>query len=156
MVQIRRLVAATDGDACDAVLASLPYHFGQPSGVAQCAEAVRSQRGWIADENAEVVGFVTIEPRFPESTEITWLAVHAGHRRSGIGRMLVEEAAVDAAARGARLIMLETVGPSEPEPGVTDGYAGTRAFYARLGFLPVKEARLAGWSDLAVILARVL
>jgi hypothetical protein len=47
--------------------------------------------------------------------------------------------------------MLETVGPSESEPGVTDGYDGTRAFYARLGFLPVKEVRLEGWTDLALI-----
>jgi GNAT superfamily N-acetyltransferase len=94
--------------------------------------------------------------RFAESVEITWLAVHADHRRGGIGRLLVEQATADARSSGARLLMLETVGPSEPEPGITDGYGGARAFYARVGFLPVKEVRLDGWSDLALILARVL
>ncbi len=155
MVQIRSLVAG-DAEACDLVVASLPYFFGQPAGVQACAEAVRSQRGWVAETDGEIAGFVTIEARFPETAEITWLAVRADRRRGGLGRMLVERAAHDASERGASLLMLETVGPSEPEPGVSDGYGGTRAFYARLGFLPVKEVRLAGWTDTAIILARVL
>jgi N-acetylglutamate synthase-like GNAT family acetyltransferase len=155
VVQIRPLVA-TNGEACDLVVESLPYFFGQPAGVQACAEAVRSQRGWVAEADGEIAGFVTIETRFPESVEITWLAVRADRRRGGIGRMLVEQAAHDASGRGARLLMLETVGPSEPEPSVTDGYGATREFYARLGFLPVKEVRLADWTDTAIILARVL
>lgn len=155
MVHIRPL-AATDGEACDHVVASLPYFFGQPAGIAACAEAVRSQRGWVAEAAGGMAGFITIAARFPESVEITWLAVRADRRRSGVGRMLVEQAAHDASERGASLLMLETVGPSEPEPGVSDGYGGTREFYARLGFLPVKEVRLAGWTDAAIILARVI
>jgi GNAT superfamily N-acetyltransferase len=155
VVHIRPLVA-TDGEACDHVVASLPYFFGQPAGIAACAEAVRSQRGWVAEAAGDIAGFITIEARFPESVEITWLAVRADRRRSGVGRMLVERAVRDARERDASLLMPETVGPSEPEPGVTDGYGGTRAFYARLGFLPVKEVRLEGWTDTALILARVM
>jgi GNAT superfamily N-acetyltransferase len=156
IVALIRPLDAGDADACDLVIASLPYHFGQPTGVSQCAEAVRTQRGWVATIADDVVGFVTVETRFPESVEISWLAVRADHRRDGIGRLLVEQAATDARDSGARLLMLETVGPSEPEPGIIDGYVGTRAFYARLGFLQVKEVRLDGWTDRAIILARVL
>jgi ribosomal protein S18 acetylase RimI-like enzyme len=151
------LRASSDAESCDGIIASLPYHFGQESGIAACSKAVRSQPGFVAETDGEaVVGFITVDSPFAETVEITWLAVHADHRRGGIGRLLVERAVVDARARGATFLMVETVGPSEPEPGVTDGYVGTRAFYARLGFVQLKEFDFAGWSDRAIVLVRVL
>ena len=47
MVEIRRLGEA-DAEACDAVVASLPYHFGDEGGRDACAEAVRTQPGLVA------------------------------------------------------------------------------------------------------------
>jgi predicted N-acetyltransferase YhbS len=152
-----RTLAPGDAAACDAVLASLPYFFGDPDGNEACARAVRTQRGWVAEDAGEIVAFVTIEAIFPETVEITWLAVRDGRRRGGIGRALVEAVIEDATQTGAQLVVVETLGPSVAEPEVADGYSGTRAFYARLGFLPVKEVQLRDWNDdFAILLARVL
>ena len=55
--------------------------------------------------------------------EITWLAVAAKYRRSGLGGQLVEQTAASAAEEGFELLCALTVGPSDPEAGVADGYA---------------------------------
>jgi hypothetical protein len=32
------------------VIASLPYFFGDPDGIRECAEAVRTQPGWAVED----------------------------------------------------------------------------------------------------------
>ena len=154
-----------DAEACDAVLATLPYHFGDVDGQRECAHAVRTQRGWVAVDGAtgEVIGFITVAPRLGGgSCEITWLAVRQDRRRQGIGKQLVDAAVDDARSQPGtttrtRVMCVLTLGPSVEEPGVADGYAGTRRFYLREGFVPVKEVELRSWnSGAALLLARPL
>jgi GNAT superfamily N-acetyltransferase len=64
--------------------------------------------------------------------------VHAGHRDQGIGRALIRRLADQLRAEGRRLLLVLTVSSLE-EPGVTDGYQRTRAFYQAVGFLPARE-----------------
>jgi ribosomal protein S18 acetylase RimI-like enzyme len=155
-VELRSL-ASDDAAACDAVLASLPYFFGNPVGIEACAAAVRTQRGWVADDAGLIVGFVTIEASTSETAEITWLAVHADHRRRGIGRRLVEQVADVLTHEGTQMLCVMTLGASVPEPGVADSYEGTRTFYRRVGFVAVKELALSAWSDgFALLLTRTL
>lgn len=155
-VELRALTVG-DAPACDAVIASLPYFFGDPDGVRVCAEAVRSQRGFVATSDGDVAGFITLEQHDPASAEITWLAVHAEHRRGGIGRRLVAEAVRALGTEGVEMLFVLTLGPSVPEPGVEDGYAGTRAFYRALGFVPLREFALRTWNDpAALVMAKAL
>src|SRR5258706_15854457 len=155
-VEIRPL-APGDAPACDAVLASLPYFFGNPVGIEACAAAVRMQRGWVADEAGVVIGFVTIEASTSQAAEITWLAGHAEHRGGGIGRRLVECVVDVLTSEGVEMLCVMTLGPSVPEPGVADSYEGTRTFYRRVGFVAVKELALSTWSDgFALLLTRSL
>jgi N-acetylglutamate synthase-like GNAT family acetyltransferase len=155
-VEIRPLAPA-DASACDAVLASLPYFFGNPVGIEACAAAVRTQRGWVADDDGMIIGFVTIEASTSQAAEITWLAVHAEHRRGGIGRRLVERVVDVLTREGVEMLCVMTLGPSVPEPGVADSYEGTRTFYRRVGFVAVKELALSTWSDgFALLLTRSL
>ena len=152
---IRRLTP-TDAPGCDAVIASLPYFFGDPVGVADCAKAVRSQRGIVSEIEGEITGFVTMLHHFPESAEISWMAVHAQHRRSGIGARLMDAAVESAAADGARILCVMTLGPSVPEDAA-DNYEGTRRFYRSQGFVPLRELGLREWNDShALMLARAL
>jgi GNAT superfamily N-acetyltransferase len=151
-----RPLASTDAEACDAILLTLPYHFGNEGGRAECARAVRTQDGLVAVEDDEVVGFLTLERHNPLSAEITWMAVRADRRRAGIGRALIERAVDDLTGAGAELLCVLTMAESELEERTTDNYADTRAFYRALGFVPLRELELDSWDDRAVILARPL
>ena len=151
-----RPLAPTDAEACDAVILTLPYHFGHEGGRAECAHAVRTQGGLVAVSEGEVVGFLTLQRHDPKSAEITWMAVRADRRRHGIGKRLIERAARDLAREGVELLSVLTLAESEPEERETDNYADTRRFYRALGFVPLRELSLESWDDRAVILAKTL
>jgi GNAT superfamily N-acetyltransferase len=151
-VAIRPLDPAADAPACDTVLASLPYFFGDPDGIASCAAAVRSETGWVADDGGDIAGFVTMATHFAGSHEITWLAVHSDRRRAGIGQSLVDAAVGAMRDAGDQCAFVLTLGPSVPEPGITDGYEGTRRFWTAQRFLPLREFALRDWNDDAALL----
>jgi ribosomal protein S18 acetylase RimI-like enzyme len=135
-----------DAPACDEIVRSLPYHFGNDAGGEQCAEAVRRQSGLVAVSDDAVVGFLTWQAWFDASYEITWLAVHAERRRRGVGTLLVERLAGFAAQERMRFLLVTTLSASVPDdPGIVDGYAQTRAFYERRGFGSLWEPT--GWWD---------
>jgi GNAT superfamily N-acetyltransferase len=145
-----------DAPACDAIVASLPYHFGDEHGRELCAAAVREQAGLVATTGAGPVAFVTWRPWYEAAAEITWMAVHASERRRGVGKLLVDEL-VNALPAATRFLVVTTLSEASPEPGVDDGYAGTRRFWRRCGFEPVWDP--AGWwndENQAVVMIRPL
>jgi ribosomal protein S18 acetylase RimI-like enzyme len=151
-----RSLAPDDAAACDAVILSLPYFFGDPTGRDDCAAAVRSQTGFVATVDEAVAGFITLKSQFAGSMEITWLAVHESHRRHGLGRSLIDAAVQHATAQSMRMLFVQTLGPSVPED-VPDNYEGTRTFYRMVGFLPLVEIQIREWNNShTLILARAL
>ncbi len=149
-----RPLAPADAEACDRIVLTLPYHFGDEGGRAECARAVRTQGGLVAVQEGEVVGFLTLARHEPRSAEITWMAVRADRRRHGLGRKLIERAVDELAQDGVELLSVLTLAESEPEDRETDNYADTRAFYGALGFVALRELALESWNDRAVILVR--
>jgi len=154
-VAIRQLVVR-DAHACDGIVATLPYHFGDEDGRRECAAAVRSQRGLVAQDGAEVVAFLTLEPRFDECVEVTWMAVHADRRRQGIGRALLDRAATDARRSDRRFLLVLTVSPSDGPDEIPDGYQATRAFYEANGFILTRDFPGYWESDTPVLMVRPL
>jgi GNAT superfamily N-acetyltransferase len=152
-----RALEPRDAPACDAIVASLPYHFGDEHGRELCAAAVREQDGLVATVSEAPIGFVTWRLWYAAAAEITWMAVHAGERRRGVGRRLVGEL-VDALPAATRFLVVTTLSETTPDdPGVEDGYAGTRRFWQRCGFEPVWDP--AGWwneESQAVVMVRPL
>jgi GNAT superfamily N-acetyltransferase len=146
-----------DAAACDEIVRGLPYFFGSTAGVARCARAVRTRRGWVAWSGGPpgVDGFVVIDHPLPSAPEITWMAVRAGRRRHGLGRALVAHAARELTGEGAQVLSVLTLAASVPEAG-DDTYAGTRAFYRATGFLAIREIHPPGWDSPALLLARPL
>ena len=133
---IRALDPDVDAIACDAIIASLPDWFGLEEGIRECAAAVRSQPGLVAELDGSVVGFLTLARPYPTTPEISWLAVHARDRRRGIGRALIDAISDRCRADGDRILLVKTLSDRE-DPGPE--YAETRAFYLSLGFVPVME-----------------
>ena len=128
-----------DGAACDAIIASLPDWFGLEEGIRECAQAVRTQPGLVAELDGDVKGFLTIARPYPQTPEISWLAVHARDRRRGIGRALITGLNDQLRTEGNRLVLVRTLSDrSDPGPE----YAETRAFYLAMGFIPVAEVDL--------------
>jgi ribosomal protein S18 acetylase RimI-like enzyme len=151
-----RPIAPGDAAACDAIVATLPYHFGDEQGRRDCAAAVRSQTGLVAEDHGESVGFLTFETRVETSAEVTWMAVRADRRRTGIGRRLLDRLASVLVADGRRLLVVLTVSPSDGPDDIPDGYQATRAFYEANGFVLARD--FAGYwdSDTPVLMVRVL
>lgn len=145
-----------DAEACDAIVGSLPYHFGDADGRAACAEAVRTSAGLVYEVGGRVAGFLTWKVWYERAVEITWMAVDADRRRRGVGAALIEALAAGLPP-GTRHLIVTTLAETTPEPGVADGYAGTRRFYAAHGFEPVWEPH--GWwseRNQAVLMVRPL
>lgn len=150
MPLIRPLTAA-DAEGCDAVVASLPYHFGDEGGIAECARAVRAGPGLVAEVDGAVAGFLTVDRHLATSGEITWMAVRADARGRGIGAALIDALAAELRAEGRSLLLVLTLAASVPEPGVADGYARTRAFYRGRGFVDAREF-IELWPNYAALL----
>jgi N-acetylglutamate synthase-like GNAT family acetyltransferase len=128
-------------DGCRAVIESLPEWFGYEGALEGVSEATATARGFVALEADEVIGFVTTDPLFEETLEITYLAVGARSRGKGVGRHLVAAVCVAAMELGASSIVLLTLGPTS---GSTH-YAETVAFYRAIGFWRTKELYLSSW-----------
>ena len=154
-VEIRPL-APGDAEACDAIVAGLPYHFGQEQGRRDCAAAVRREAGLVAVGDEEVVGFLTFVPRFEEAAEITWMAVRNDRRRRGAGHRLIESLTDLLRADGRRLLVVLTVSPSDPGPEPEDGYGATRDFYRSCGFVLARDLRNEWDGDTAVVMVKPL
>jgi ribosomal protein S18 acetylase RimI-like enzyme len=154
-VEVRPLTAA-DAEACDAIVAGLPYHFAIEDGRRQCAAAVRRDPGLVAVEHGEVLGFLTFVPRFDEAAEITWMAVRADRRRQGIGHALIDRLAERLAAEGRRILLVLTVSPSDPGVEPDDGYRSTRAFYRSTGFVLGRDLPREWDGDTAALLVKSL
>ena len=91
----------------------------------------------IGSDADAVAGLVYAAPE--RLTDGTWnallLAVHPEHQRRGLGAALMHAAEAMLAARGARLLLVETSGLPD--------FDGTRRFYARIGY--GEEARIRGF-----------
>jgi GNAT superfamily N-acetyltransferase len=151
-----RALDPSDAPACDAIVVSLPYHFGDEQGRELCAAAVREQAGLVATVAGMPIGFMTWRPWYRAAAEITWMAVHSAERRRGAGRMLVD-AFLDGLGPEVRYAVVTTLSEATPEPDLEDTYAGTRAFWRRCGFEPVFDP--AGWwneRNQAVVMVRGL
>ncbi len=89
---------------------------------------------WLVDDNEGYAGAAYYAPE--RMTEGTWnlymLAVHPERQGEGRGAALVRYVEQTLAARGERLLLIETLG--------TEEFAPQRAFYTKLGY--EEEARI--------------
>jgi len=128
--------------ACERVLRTLPDWFGIEESLLEYAGNTDRFPTFVAEDDGEVVGFLSLEEHFPECWEVNCIAVSAARRGHGLGRRLQDAAEAWLARRGARVLQVKTLAASHPSPE----YAETRRFYEALGYLPL-EVHPTLWSE---------
>ncbi len=126
---------ADDADACEAILRSLPEWFGAEGAICEYRRDFPKLETYVARSDGAVIGMVSIDRQDARRARIHVMAVRREHHRRGVGGVLIEHAQTVLAGQGLKELEVRTLGPSQPD----EGYAGTRAFYAAMGFEPVKE-----------------
>ncbi len=119
---------------CEAVLRSLPQWFGIEEALVMYARDSGTMFTFAEEVDGQLVGFITLLEHFPEAWEVHCIAVHAGHRNSGIGSLLLAHAERWLVERGSRFLQIKTIAASRPDTN----YAQTRAFYAAKGYVPLE------------------
>ena len=135
------------------LLASVPEWFGQAESNAEYIEAARTKETWtVRDSEGSVVGVTLVDRHFPHVAEIHLTVVDRAMHGSGVGTAMLAAIEADALGRGVRLLEVKTLGPSHPDAG----YALTRRFYEKQGFLPLEETDLWGEGTPCLIMVKPL
>jgi GNAT superfamily N-acetyltransferase len=150
---VRALDAPADADACDVIVRGLPAWFGSEDGLREQEQLVRTSAGLVCVEDGEIVGFLTYARLYPQTVEITWMAVRSDVRRRGIGAALLDELTPVLSEDGATMLVVKTLSDRE-DPG--PAYAETRSFYLAQGFAPIAELELWGPENPCQLLAMPL
>ena len=153
-LRVRDLIRdSSDVPACEAIVAGMPDYFGQEAGIAECHAALRSHSGLVVEDADGVAGFLTYQQHFPESAEISWMAVDRARHGRGMGTRLIETLVARLRQDGTKVLLVKTLSERHPDLG----YARTRTFYRRHGFSRLEEMpQLWGESSPALLLVRAL
>lgn len=135
------------------LLATVPQWFGQAESNAKYIQAARSMETWtVRDARGTVLGVLLAQRHYQHSAEIHLMVVDRARHGKGIGTALFAAVEAEALAGGARLLQVKTLGPSHPDAG----YAKTRRFYEKQGFLPLEETDLWGAGTPCLIMIKPL
>jgi GNAT superfamily N-acetyltransferase len=80
------------------------------------------------------------------------MVVDRDHHGQGVGAAMVQAVEEDARKRGVQLLEVKTLGASHPD----EGYARTRLFYERAGFLALEETDLWGEENPCLFMVKPL
>ncbi len=120
---------------CEPILRSLPEWFGIERTILQYVKDIEAMPTLIAETDGQIAGFLTIKQHNEYSAEVHVMAVRSEKHRKGVGRKLIQHAEAYLRRDGVEFLQVKTLGPSRPD----ERYAGTRVFYAAMGFRPIEE-----------------
>jgi GNAT superfamily N-acetyltransferase len=122
----------TDLDASYAIAARLPDYF-TASGLRSLRADLDCGELYGAFVGDRLVGFALYRELNLEAVELAWLAVDRPYWSRGVGTRLVN-ASLDRLASHYRACEVKTLAAAVSDAG----YARTRQFYAKLGFIPLE------------------
>lgn len=126
---IIRTLIESDYAGVNQVVAGLPEWFDEQARTASIPIDIRHQRGFVAERQGKVVGFITLYMA-EGKLNIGWLGVQHDLHRQGIGRSLLAKAMEVAREVGVQELATYTLGD-----GVNyEPYERTRRFYFANGF----------------------
>ena len=123
------------------LLATVPEWFGLEEANQEYIDDARHMETWsVRDEHGRVIGVTLVDRDFPVSADIHFMVVDRAWHGRGVGSAMLRAVASASRADGVRLLQVKTLGPSHSDAG----YARTRHFYEKCGFLPLEETDLWG------------
>ncbi len=117
--------------ACLEIAKALPEWFNE-AGLKAMERDLREEETFIAVEDGQVLGFVTLKPVSDKALEILWMAVKRELRGRGIGSQLLGFIEGLAREKGFEVLVVKTSGDLSYRP-----YDETRRFYEKRGFVRV-------------------
>lgn len=120
---------------CEPIMRALPDWFGIEEAIVRYIKEVEQLPTFIACQNQQIIGFLSVKHHNSYSAEIHVLAVLQEMHRRGIGRRLLDQAETYLRAQSVEFLHLKTLSDSDPDLN----YAKTRAFYLAVGFRPLEE-----------------
>jgi ribosomal protein S18 acetylase RimI-like enzyme len=122
---------------CNDILRSLPNWFGIESAIKDYTENVKEMKTWVATENKNTIGFISIKIHNPSSAEIYVMAIKEKYHNVGIGKRLVQASIDFLKKNNVQFLQIKTLSGKHPD----QYYKKTRDFYYKIGFLPLEEFR---------------
>jgi GNAT superfamily N-acetyltransferase len=121
-----------DVEACLQIVRALPDFFTEdvPDKV---RDDLERHDGWVIVEGEEMVGFVVVDRRSPQTAEILWIAVEPARRDAGCGTRLLDHVFGVLRDEGIALVEVKTLDRSADYAP----YMATHAFYDRNGFVQI-------------------
>jgi GNAT superfamily N-acetyltransferase len=147
-----RPLAQEDAILCEKILRSLPDWFGIESSIVEYRRALDALEPYVAEVNAELVGFLTLNRHNEHTSEIHVMAVLERFHGRGIGSAFLEHAERHLRAHSVEYLEVKTLGPSKRDPH----YERTRHFYSARGFRAIEETNLWGKQNSCLILVKHL
>ncbi len=134
---VRKAQNSEDHASCATILRQLPDWFGIEASNLKYIEQIKTLPTFVAEVDDEIVGFMTIEEHFPETSEIIVTGVALEFHNQGIGSALLDKVVSEMKAKGQRLLEVKTLSAAHPDKN----YAVTREFYLHKGFIPLEEMK---------------
>lgn len=113
------------------------------TGVQQLLKDIKSHLLYGAFIEEKIVGFITYKEHNKDVIEISWLAVLPEYRNDGVGTQLVLKT-LDDLRYTYQVCKVKTLAEIHPDAG----YAKTRNFYKKLGFISLEIINpYPGWDE---------
>lgn len=110
----------------------IPEFFNE-HGIALMKKDIEVDTIFVAKNNQDIVGFVSLKKITNDTSEISWMAVSPFSQGSGIGTRLLTETEGFLKEQGCKKIIVKTLAETDDyEP-----YKKTREFYKRYGFTSI-------------------
>lgn len=120
---------------CEQIMRSLPQWFGIETAIVQYVKDIEQLPTFIAVEDNQTIGFLTIKIHNQFAAEIYVMGVLPQFHRNGIGSSLINKAEKFLKQDNVEYLQVKTLGESHPDKY----YALTRNFYLQMGFKPIEE-----------------
>lgn len=130
-----------DREAALAIARGLPEYFTAQA-LKSMEKSLEQDTMYGAYAEGNIAGFVALKELNSDVIEVSWLAVRKEHQGQGIGTRLVRE--ILEVIGNYKVCQVKTLADTVEDAG----YEKTRAFYRKLGFVPLEVIDpYPGWDD---------